>query len=137
MAAVCDGHGASLSFGSTSGFTGRMRNIGALRRYRDAIDDTALADSNERFCPGKLLRSDEMEFEFIADPDTDTSIFLGADAETMTIQYPPGEGETNGATRTFSGFITSISDPSLATSENLIGNMTIRPTGPITVTPGT
>lgn len=133
---MADGHGASLTFGTTSGFTGRLTQIGALRRYRDELPDTALADDDEKFCPGGLRRSDPVECEYYCNPDMDPLTFLNADPETITITSPPGDGQTNGATRTGSGFVSSISDPSYSTGENLVGNMTIRFTGAITVAAG-
>lgn len=136
MARICDGHGATITFAAVPGFTGKVTNIGALRHYRDVIDDTGLSDDDERKCPGKLKRRDPIEFEWITQDDTDVQALAFGAVGTVTIQMPVGEGQATGPLNSFSGFVSSASDPSLGTSENTTGNGTVEIDGAVTFTPG-
>ena len=136
MPKLVDGNGATVTFGSTAGFFGVVTSIGSLRLSRGAIDNTGLADTADRVCPGKVTTSDEFELEYYCDSDFDPTVFLSADPELITITYPVGEGETNGATRTGQAFVTSISDPSFSNGTNPSGSMSIKFDGPITFTAG-
>ena len=136
MTHVCDGHGASITFAGIT-TTARFRVIGSLRRYRDIIDDTALNDPDEKACQGKLKRHDEIECEYFADPDEDVeAVLISAGEVATTITYPPGTGQSNGATRQGQAFIASVSEPTLETGTAMIGTMTVKFSGAITTAPG-
>lgn len=85
-------------------FVGRYRQLGGLNRSVPVLDDTHLGsvDYMEKIA-GDLADLGPMPCEIYSDPDVEVPIKKRA---TFTITFQPKTGQTNGATLTFSGFIT-------------------------------
>lgn len=97
------GVGATLTFGGSVSFSGRIRSIGGLREFVEILDDTALdADGFKESCPDDLLDSDPVEITF--DFDSGTPRAPVGTLGTMTITF----SGTSPATYTGSGFFSEF-----------------------------
>lgn len=121
------GHGATVSFGTTS-WSGKLVGIPTnLERSRPRVDITHLGSSGEHdYMPGDL---DELG-EVVLDVAFETATGLpatGTAAETITITFPlaPGGGGATAANIAGTGFITKTNFPPLQTGVMQQGQITI------------
>lgn len=131
MAGIQTGHGATITFG-TSSFTGSITAIGGFTTTREALDTSHLGTSTYRtFTPGDLIDAGEFEVTLLYDADEQPPI-SGA-AETVTITLPdsnPASG--GGATIAGSAFVTQFTTPEIATDQLLTASFTVKWAGTIT-----
>lgn len=139
------GNGATITF-SPSGFTARYRQIGGLREFHNAIDETALSDTYENVCAAKLRRNDPIDVELYWDTDWRTPTGaeygsqygppLGNNEQTVVITYPPKPGQTNGAKRTAKAVVLEVTSPVLANETELVGSYQLKFREKPAITPG-
>jgi len=130
------GTGATITC-VTSGFTARWRQIGALEESVAVLDDTPLsAVGHMEKVPGDLIDLGPMELEVFWDPDV-AGPTLGV-PESMILTFPLKSGQTNGATRTGTGFFSARTSPVLNVNDRQIGTFVVQMDGKTspTVTPG-
>lgn len=131
--AVDTGHGATITFGTTS-WTGSVVSIGGFESSRPAIDTSHLGTTNYRSkIPGDLADAGPFSCTVLWDPASATPApsVVGA-AETITVSWPISvTGNTVKAKYTASGFVTSVGTPELVTDQVQTGTFEITwATGP-------
>lgn len=99
-------------------FTAKYRQIGAIPRSVEVIDDTHLGSTGYREKrPGDLKDVEPIECEIFANPGVEVP--LGKPA-TITITYPPGPGQTNGPVFTASAFLSQDSGAAASPGAQMI-----------------
>lgn len=120
------GHGATVTFGTTS-WAGKLRGIPTnLQITRPRVDKSHLATSGQReYMPGDLEELGEVTLDVLFEqgrglPST------GSTAETITITFPlnPADGSAAAATLAGTGFITGTQQPALQTGQEMVGQIT-------------
>jgi len=129
------GTGTTISFAfaapnQATSFVGRYRQIGGLGRSVPVLDDTALSSVQymEKI-PGDLMDLSALPCEIFSNPDVAVPVRL---VGTITITFQPQVGQTNGATLTFSGFISEDDTGSVESNVTKMGTFSIQPDGKTT-----
>ena len=134
MTAPFEGHGASIAFG-TSSFTASWTSLSTGPVTRAVISTTHLGTSNAKTSqPADLYDPGQLRGQCHYDPDSQPP-FSGA-SETVTLTYPPGSGQTNGATEASSAYVIEFSPGELTTDGNIIADVVLQRTGAITFVDG-
>lgn len=108
-----------LAPNASTTFTAKYRQIGAIPRNVEVIDDTHLGTTGYREKrAGDLIDVDPIDCEIFANPGKEVP--LGKVA-TITITYPPGPGQTNGPVFTASGFISQDSGAAASPGAQMVG----------------
>jgi hypothetical protein len=120
---VDTGHGASISFG-TSSEAFNWTAVKPPKETREPIGTEHLASTKMTKMPGDLSDYDTctVEFQFDSEanlPTTDTA------AQTITITWPQSTGQTAPATYAGTGMITGVDINQLQTGELQTGSMDI------------
>ena len=117
------GHGASLTFGTSAhSFDWTSIELGEISTT--AIQCTKLADTNfHSKLAGDLKDAGSITCSFYFDAGTALPAVGGA-AETLTVTFPVPSGGSGAATYAGTGFIESLSLPSLTTDEMQTASMT-------------
>lgn len=107
MASVVDsGFGASVTFDST--FFGQIRSIEFDGMSREALDTTNNSTSTAAtFIPSDIFDYGSVTIEHLL--DTDDAPAISSAAETVTVTFPLGSGQSTAANWQFSGFMTGFS----------------------------
>jgi len=121
------GHGASVTFGTTS-WSGKLISIPTnLNLARPRVDISYLGTSGQReYMPGDLEDIGEITLDVAFEAKTGLPATSTA-AETITVTWPiaPGGGGVTAANLAGTGFITSISYPPMQTNIIQTGKITI------------
>ena len=123
------GHGATIAFGTTSGFTPAITRVSAISRSRGAIDVTNHATTNQKeWIPEDLWDVDELVVDYQYDQSAATYAPIAGASETITLTWGLKTGETAGATFAGTGFLTNESsgDQVAASTDPIIGSVTIK-----------
>lgn len=135
--AVDEGHGATLGLGTSTWDTAALiKSIAFSGATRAALETTHLATANGRsFMPEDLPDYGEMDVEFY---HIDSIAPPYAAAETITVTYPLGSGQSGAATFACSGFCTDYKpgDPT-GVGEIMMGSAKWKFTGAPTFTAAT
>ena len=103
MAAV----GTGITITSAASFVWEVIDSPTQGESREAIDVTSHNSTNYRtFIPGDLIDGGELSFSVMLDPDN-SPMPLSSAAEEFVVTFPTSL--TNGATLTFTGFLTEWS----------------------------
>ena len=123
MSSAQDGHGTTITFGS-SGFSAALIGVGGPAATRGAIKSSTMstADAPE-YIPEELY--DGGEVKIVVEHDGSDTIPIASAAETITINWG-GTGNSD----SFSGFCTAY-EASASIGERMQGTMTIKVTGAI------
>jgi hypothetical protein len=134
--AVDEGHGATLTLGTHTWDTAALiKSISFDAIARQALETTHLATANGRtFMPEDLPDYGSLTVEFY---HIDAIAPPYAAAETVTVTYPIGTGQSAGATIACSGFLTEYTPGSPAVGEIMMGTAKWKLTGPMTFTAAT
>lgn len=134
MAVVVDeGHGAILVLGTSSWDTAALlKTISFDAITRAALETTNLVTANARtFMPEDLPDYGSLTVEFY---HIDAIAPPYAAAETITLTYPIGVGNTAGATIACSGFLVDYTPGAPAVGEIMVGTAKWKLTGVMTFT---
>jgi hypothetical protein len=131
---VFEGVGASAIFQTTK-LDLAIETIGLGERSRDAIEKTHLKSTAKAFMPSKVVDYGEISIGYQNDPMR-IPWMPRKDPETIEILWPLEPGQTSPTRWTFSGFVMKQSDGELKIGDKVMGEMTIKIDGEITVTPG-
>jgi hypothetical protein len=119
------GHGASVTFGSTS-WSGKLVDVPTnLQRTRARVQTTHLGTSGAHtYMPGDVDELGEITLDVLFEGKTGLPS-TGTAAETITITFPlPGGGAAVAPNIAGTGFITAISFPPLQTGVVQQGSIT-------------
>lgn len=119
------GHGATVTFGTTS-WSGKLLGIPTnLQRTRPRVETTYLGTSNNRtYMPGDLDELGEITLDVLFEGTLGLPA-TGTAAETITITFPlPGGGAATAPNIAGTGFITGTSMPALQTGVLQQGQIT-------------
>ncbi len=121
------GHGASVTFGTTS-WSGKVIGIPTnLNKARPRVDISYLGTSGQReYMPGDLEDLGEITLDVAFEAATGLPA-TGTASETVTITWPlaPGGGGVTAASLAGTGFITAINYPPMQTNTIQQGQITI------------
>lgn len=119
------GHGASVTFGTTS-WSGKLTGIPTnLQLTRGRVETTYLGTSTNRsYMPGDLNELNEITLDVLFEGATGLPA-TGTAAETITITFPIPATGTTAPNIAGTGFITGIQYPSLQTGTLQTGQITI------------
>ena len=122
------GHGATVTFGTTS-WSGKLVGIPTnLALTRPPVDITVLSTSGEReYMPGDLSELGQVTLDVAFEAATGLPA-LGSAAETITITWPlaPGGGGATAANLSGTGFIAGINYPAMQTNTLQQGQITFQ-----------
>jgi len=120
------GHGASITFGTTS-WAGKVQGIPTLLEInRPRVDKSYLGTSGQReYMPGDLEELGEVTLDVLFEQARGLPA-TGSAAETITITFPlnPSNSEAVAATLAGTGFITRTQYPPLQTGQVMVGQIT-------------
>lgn len=120
----CTGVGSTLVFsGGNISFTSRIKSIGSLRRFVEALDDTSLASTDHKeFCPATLAEIDPVDVEFFY------AGFLPTEGATGTAVLTIVKESTQIQAATFTGtvFIQEVVSPQLESGTRKMASMQFR-----------
>lgn len=97
---VTEGAGARVIFGTT-GISLQLKSITPPAASRAEIAGTHLGSTVATAVPGKLITYGNMTV--VADWEPNLPSMISKVAETVSIQYPPGPGQTVGKTKSYAG----------------------------------
>jgi len=136
---------AVLGFGTTitfqSGFFANVTDISFSGITRESVDVTNFASSNgwKEYMPSLMQDMGELEVELIHDTGTTPPYRDGSNdsiaAETVTVTFQTGSGETTGGSIACSGFMTSY-DISVPGEDKVTATATLKFSGEPTFTAG-
>lgn len=131
--AVDEGRGATLVLGTSTWDTAALlKTISFDAITRASLETTNLATANARtFMPEDLPDYGSLTAEFF---HIDAIAPPYAAAETITLTYPVGSGQSAGATIACSGFLVDYTPGSPAVGEILMGTAKWKLTGVMTFT---
>ena len=134
--AVDEGHGATLALGTATWDTAALiKSITFDAITRQALETTHLATTNGRsFMPEDLPDYGSLTVEFF---HIDAIAPPYAAAETITVNYPVGSGQSGAATIACSGFLVDYTPGSPAVGEIMMGTAKWKLTGAMTFTAAT
>lgn len=134
--AVDEGHGATVALGTATWDTAALiKSITFDAIARAALETTNLATANGKtFMPEDLPDYGSVTFEFF---HIDAIAPPYASAETITISYPVGAGQSVAATIACSGFLVDYTPGSPAIGEIMMGSAKYKFTGAMTFTAAT
>lgn len=134
--AVDEGTGATLTLGTSSWETAaRILSITPDAVMRDALETTYLATTTAKtFMPADLRDNGGFSLEFL---HIDSIEGPFAAAETVTITYPTGTGQTTPATLSGSGFLVEFVPGNAAVGEIMKGSAKYKWAGTVTYTAAT
>ena len=116
--------GITISFG-TSGWTGRIENIRASGKTREAINISHQGTTTaHEFTPADLADMGEFVVDYQFNPAT--ALIITLVAEEITITWPDDD------THVFTGFCTAM-DEEAPLNEKMTGTMTIKVSGTIAI----
>lgn len=122
------GHGASVTFGTTS-WAGKLEGIPTnLQMMRDEVDATYMATTGQReYVPGDLDAINDVVLDVLFEQGRGLPS-NGTVAETITITFPlnPADGSVSAATLAGTGFIKGVSYPAMQTGTIMKGQITIK-----------
>lgn len=128
---IDNGTGASVTFG-TSGFTANITAISHDGIERVSIPTSHLGTTTAHtFIPGDLFDPGELTLDLQHDGDNYPPIDQAA--ETITVIFPLGSGESTAARWAFSGFATGY-NYSIPLEDLMTGQLTVKASGDITDT---
>lgn len=120
------GHGATVTFGTTS-WAGKIQGLPTnLQITKPRVDKSHLATSGQReYMPGDLEELGEVTLDVLFEQGRGLPA-TGATAETITITFPlnPADGSAAAATLAGTGFITGTNYPPLQTQTVMVGQIT-------------
>lgn len=135
--AIISGHGATLGFGTTTGFTPKFTSIGGFDATRESLDTSYLLTTGARTkIGGDLFDVGSFSAPFFFEPDqTETTedccfddlIYASGAAkgsETVTITYPTALATD--PTVSGSAHVTGVAIEDLATDTLLVGSITLQ-----------
>lgn len=134
--AVDEGHGATLTLGTHSWDTAALiTSISFDAIARASLETTHLGTSNARsYMPEDLPDYGAITVEFL---HIDAIAPPYAAAETVTVTYPLGSGQSGAATIAFSGFLVDYTPGSPAVGEIMKGTAKWKAAGVMTFTAAT
>lgn len=122
--AIGTGHGAAITFGTTS-FTAAFTGItGAERTVEDIPDHDLSTTGSETFRPSDLVNEGEFTCTFYCDSE-DAYPAVGT-VETITVTFAQQTGETAAATDVGTGYIKRVKKADHATGEMMTGELTVK-----------
>jgi len=125
------GHGTTLTFGTTTGWTPDYISIAGPGATREVLQTTHLGTTGAHTkAPGDLPNWQAVTCEYFYDP-ADGYPPIAAAAETITLTNP----DAGDATEVFSGFVSGFEGATRVTDELMKCNLTIEPAGAVTHTP--
>lgn len=134
--AVDEGHGATLGLGTSTWDTAALiTSIQFSAISRASLETTHLATANAKtFMPEDLPDYGTLTVEFL---HIDAIAPPYAAAETITVTYPVGVGQSGAATIACSGFLTEYTPGSPENGVIMRGMAVFKLTGQATFTPAT
>lgn len=131
--AVDEGTGATLTLGTSTWETAaRLLSLTPDATMRDALETSYLATTTAKtFMPADLRDNGGFSFEFL---HIDSIEGPYAAAETVTITYPTGSGQTVPATLSGSAFLVEFTPGAAAVGEIMKGSGKYKWAGTITFT---
>ena len=132
------GFGSSITF--QSGFFANVTDISLSGITRESVDVTNFASTNgwKEYMPSLMQDMGELEVELIHNTSTDPPSRDGGDsvaAETVTVTFQTGSGESSGGSIACSGFMTSY-DISVPGEDKVTATATLKFSGEPTFTDG-
>lgn len=125
------GHGTTLSFGTTTGWTPDYISIAGPGATREVLDTTHLGTTGARTkAPGDLPDWQPITCEYFYDP-ADGYPPISAAAETVTLTNP----DAGAATEVCSAFVSGFEGATRVTDQLMQATLTIQPAGAVTHTP--
>ena len=123
------GHGASITFGTTS-WTGRIKKVNGIEVSKDAVETTYLGTStNKTFMAGDLQTWTNLKLEVLF-MGKDGLPALGSTEETVTWTFPlPGGSAATAPNIAGTGLITRVKYPDHVTGELQMGEIEVTWTG--------
>lgn len=137
--AIISGHGATLVFGTSTGFTPKYTSIGGFDLSRETLDTTYLSTAGARtYVPGDIWAIGPFTSSFFFEPAEtatsedcsfldllfDTGTTKAAAAETVTVTYNDPTANTQSVSG--SAFVTGAAIEDLATDTLLMASVTIQ-----------
>lgn len=123
-AVVDTGHGASVTFG-TSSLSFNWTGIDMGESTLPDVDKSHLGTSGSReFMPGDLVDEGETVISF--QWDAEASYPAEGTVETVTVTFPQESGQTAAATYAGTGYIKRVRRPNLQTDQLQTGELTVR-----------
>lgn len=137
--AIISGHGATLAFGTSTGFTPKYTSIGGFEMTRESLDTTHLGTQGARTkAPGDIWDIGPFTSSFFFEPAEtatsedcsfldllfDTGTTKAAAAETVTVTYNDPTANTQSVSG--SAFVTGAAIEDLATDTLLMASVTIQ-----------
>lgn len=124
-ASVDTGHGASVTFG-TSSYSFNWTSINMGQQTRNDVSTTHLGTTGfETFIPGDLANAGEITIPFQFDAEASIPATSTA-AETVTITLPQATGQTAAATYAGTGYVKSVTLPELSTDTIQAGEFIVK-----------
>lgn len=129
--AVITGHGTTISWGTTTGWTPTCISITGPGATREVLDTTHLGTTGARSKkPGDLPDWQPVTVDYFYEPE-DGYPPIAAVAETITLTNP----DAGAATEVFSGFVSGFEGAEHVTDQLMRCTLTIQPAGAVTHTP--
>lgn len=122
------GHGATLTFGTTS-WSGWVQGVPTnLAKTREVVDVSHLGTSGQKeTMPGDLEDLGQLTFDVLFAAATGLPATTQT-PETITLTWPlaPGGGGATGASLAGTGFIVSVKYPALQTNTAQVGQIVVQ-----------
>lgn len=123
------GNGATITF-SVSGLTLGVYSMKINGEEIPAIEDSLLTDTGyEKYIPGDLKKPMTIDVRYRFNPDVWATLGYATPAtrtnDVVTVTFPPGSGQTNGATLAGTAFIVKNGEVELANNKIMEGNLTV------------
>lgn len=129
------GFGISITF--QSGFFAEITDVDHDGIERGDVDTSSMATTNNAitFTPEALYDPGGLSVNIWFEPNTSIIAPITAAAETVTITFPLKSGQTNKATWAFTGYMSKFKWGGKVKGL-MTASVTIKASGPITITPG-
>jgi hypothetical protein len=128
-----EGVGATIAFGTTTGFTNDLVSLTLPEKSREALETTHLGTVGAKtYKPAKLKNVGTISCEFDTDPEAPA--LIDGDVEQIVITFPALEGFSVGTKLTFSGFVTSEGGEEFKPDTLMRTKVTIQVSGDMDVT---
>ncbi len=122
MGSTMKGHGAAVTFDTSSTFDALIDSVSVEGKSTEAIETTNMGSTSKTYMPGDILNPGGLTVSIHA--DTGETVPVGVEQE-ITFTYPKKTGQTNGATLVGDGFIVSTSSDFAAGNQKATGQYQI------------
>lgn len=122
------GHGTTIAFATTTGFTPAVLEIELPEFAREALEDTVLNQTGGKktYIPDDLYDPGETRVRFQWDQSAGTFPPISAAAESITVTFGLKSGESTAATLAGTGFLINSGGVSVVQGEIMEGEFVIK-----------